>query len=34
MMNSTGSWALGFLLYTVLAKGSIGVLLGKVKYNR
>ena len=34
IMNSTGSWALGILLYTVLAKGSIGVLLGKVKYNR
>ncbi|MCP3678007.1 MAG: polysulfide reductase NrfD [Deltaproteobacteria bacterium] len=34
MLNSTGSWALGLLLYTVLAKGSIGVLLGKVKYNR
>lgn len=33
IMNSTGSWALGLLLYTVLAKGSIGVLLGKVRYR-
>ena len=31
--NSTGIWALGLLLYTVLAKGAIGVLRGEVKYR-
>jgi len=33
MRNSTGIWAMGLLLYTVLAKGAIGVLLGKIKYK-
>jgi len=31
--NSTGIWALGLLLYTVLVKGAIGVLRGDIKYR-
>lgn len=32
IMNSVGVWAIGLLLYTLLAKGSIGVLLSEVKH--
>ena len=33
IMNCLGSWAVGFLILTFLVKGSIGVLLGDVKYS-
>ena len=33
VMNSLGVWAFGLLMFTVLAKGSIGVLLGEVKHT-
>lgn len=32
IMNALGAWAIGLLVFTLLAKGAIGVLLGKVKY--
>ncbi len=33
IMNSLGSWAVGFLVFTILARGAIGIQLGEVKYS-
>lgn len=33
IVNTLGGWATGLLIFTVLAKGAIGVLLGEVKYR-
>ena len=32
IINTLGGWASGLFIYTLLAKGAIGVLLGEVKY--
>ena len=32
IINSLGVWAAGLLMFTLLAKGSIGVLLSEVKH--
>lgn len=34
IMNSVGNWAIGLFLFTILAKGAVGVLLGDVKYAK
>jgi len=34
IMNSLGNWAIGLFLFTVLAKGAVGVLTGEVKYEK
>ncbi len=33
IINSLGVWAVGFLVFTILARGAIGVSLGEVKYS-
>ncbi len=33
IMASIGIWATGLLIYTILAKGAIGVLLGEIKFR-
>jgi len=30
---SIGNWAIGFIILTILLKGSIGVLIGELKYR-
>lgn len=32
IFTSLGNWAIGFLIFTLLAKGAIGILLGEVKH--
>jgi len=32
IINSLGVWAIGLMMFTLLAKGSIGVLLSEVKH--
>lgn len=32
IFNSLGTWAIGFIVMTVLLKGAIGILLGDIKY--
>ena len=32
IFNSVGNWAVGFLIFTLLAKGAIGIILGDVKH--
>ncbi|MEE8423970.1 MAG: NrfD/PsrC family molybdoenzyme membrane anchor subunit [Thermodesulfobacteriota bacterium] len=32
IFNSLGNWAIGFLIFTLLTKGAIGILLGEVKH--
>lgn len=34
IINSIGNWAIGLFLFTILAKGAVGVLLGDVKYAK
>lgn len=34
IINSLGNWAIGLLVFTLLAKGAIGVLTGDVKYAK
>jgi molybdopterin-containing oxidoreductase family membrane subunit len=34
IINSLGNWAMGLLIFTLLAKGAIGVLTGEVKYAK
>lgn len=34
IMNALGNWAIGLFLFTILAKGAVGVLLGEVKYEK
>lgn len=33
VMNSIGIWAFGLMIFTILAKGGIGVLTGEIKYS-
>ncbi|MBI5874856.1 MAG: polysulfide reductase NrfD [Deltaproteobacteria bacterium] len=33
VMNSIGIWAFGLMMFTMLAKGGIGVLTGEIKYS-
>lgn len=33
IFNSLGAWAIGLLVFTILAKGAIGILLGEIKYS-
>lgn len=33
IMNSIGLWAFGLMMFTMLAKGGIGVLTGEIKYS-
>ncbi|MBI3754459.1 MAG: polysulfide reductase NrfD [Deltaproteobacteria bacterium] len=33
IMNAIGAWALGLMMFTILAKGAIGVLLGEISYD-
>ena len=33
IMMSIGNWAIGFIILTILLKGSIGVLIGELKYR-
>jgi molybdopterin-containing oxidoreductase family membrane subunit len=33
VFNSAGNWAIGFLIFTLLAKGAIGIILGDVKHS-
>jgi len=33
IMNSLGAWAIGLAIYTILAKGAIGILLGEVTHK-
>ena len=34
IMNSLGNWAIGLLVFTILAKGAVGILLGDVKHSK
>ena len=34
IMNSLGNWAIGLLVFTLLAKGAVGILLGDVKHSK
>ena len=33
IINSIGIWAMGFLIFTLLAKGAVGVILGDIKFK-
>lgn len=34
IFNSLGSWAIGLLVFTILARGAIGIQVGDVKYSK